>query len=189
MRRAAFAALAVVAAAGLLARSAAPVAACSCIPTNVPPAERADTVVIGTVVRMEGDIATAPGLRSGGLTAVVAVERYIKGSGPEEIFVEDAAVTCAYFIESPVGGRHQLFLDGASSPFRTGYCSGNAPLSPGESAIQGSPTATPSRELSIGKVAEEDDGVPGSAIGAGIAIPVVLLLGAAFVWWRRSVEP
>jgi len=86
----AFAALAVVAAAGLLARSVTPVAACTCVPFSAENAAiRADLVVIGTVtdeIWRQGDSSPNNDCgATGGQSGAILVERYIEGSGGERI--------------------------------------------------------------------------------------------------------
>jgi hypothetical protein len=126
MRRAAFAAVALLAVVGLMARSAAPVAACTCIPyATADHAERAGVIVVGKIT----DVFNAEPGGNPDLDAQMSVERYLKGSGPERIQIDDGrgGGDCGFISEQDVGRRYLMFLGGDSNRF-TGICSGNIVL-------------------------------------------------------------
>jgi hypothetical protein len=148
MRRAAFAALAVVAVVGLLARSAAPVAACVCAPTPLEDnVDAAGTILVGTVneVRFDPPLSDPGPYEDRRTIMVVSVERYLKGSGDPTVEVVEPGIVvitsingepsggvagdCSTFDLGSAGRRYLLFLPETSSPYSaSGSCSGSAPM-------------------------------------------------------------
>lgn len=100
--------------------------ACSCGPVSAERyVDRADTIVVGrvkeVVVRRLGR-----SLSRGDPDPIVTVERYLKGTGPFEILVDDpiGGGDCGYFSEDSVGKDYLIFLRGESSPFKSDLCTG-----------------------------------------------------------------
>jgi len=130
--------LAAITIAGLLLPSGVrPAYACSCAP--LPPkahVDNADVIVIGTVSEVidTTEQFPAPEEKSDGaipdVDAVIEVERYLKGSGPAEIEVDDppSGGTCGFFEQASLGQRYVLFLTGETSLLQTHLCSGSTPL-------------------------------------------------------------
>jgi len=202
MKRAAFAALAVVAAAGLLARSAAPVAhACSC---EMAPAregiERSQVVLVGETVSFartpsklvrEGEAFYEYGDR---MKAKINVEKYLKGSGPREIDVQDG-ICVAGIDREQVGRAHLLFLRFEEQfgrvPMAEG-CLGSGPVEGGWSPVRLSevesitgPGEPPDNSLDEPRPPDSGGFPLGAASALAIVGPVAFLLGAAFLWPRR----
>ncbi len=114
--------LTLVALAALLRLSAPPAYACDCDPGPAPVrVDNAHVVAIGKVVALtERDI---------DVDAVVLVQRYLKGSGPTEITVDDPAVgNCGFLDEASLGLTYLQFLNGDASPFQTSICDGSTHL-------------------------------------------------------------
>ena len=114
-----------------------PAYACSCAPLSADQhVANADHIAIGTVVRLihTTEQFPAPEEKPDGtipdVDAVVEVERYLKGSGPAEIEVDDppSGGTCGFFDQSSLEQRYLLLLTGETSPFKTHLCSGSTPL-------------------------------------------------------------
>ena len=130
--------LAAITIAGLLLPSGVrPAYACSCAP--LPPqahVDNADVIVIGTVSEVidTTEQFPAPEEKSDGaipdVDAVIEVERYLTGSGPAEIEVDDppSGGTCGFLEQTSLGQRYLLFLTGEASPFKTHLCSGSTLL-------------------------------------------------------------
>ena len=115
-----------------------PAYACSCtalIPQQH--VDNADVIVIGTVVQLidtSEQFPAAPEKSEGtgiasitDVDAVVAVERYLKGTGPAQVEVDDppSGGTCGFFDQASLGKRYLLFLTGETSPFQAHLCSGS----------------------------------------------------------------
>ncbi len=129
--------LAAAAIAGLLLPSVNPAYACSCAAlTPKQYVDNADIIVIGTVVRLieTTEEFPTPEEKPDGqipdIDAAVQVERYLKGSGPADIEVDDppSGGTCGFFEQASLGQRYVLFLTGETSPLETHLCSGSTPL-------------------------------------------------------------
>jgi hypothetical protein len=193
--------LAVTLMAALLARSAAPVAACVCAP--IPLEEHvatAGTILVGTVTAITFDPALSdPDPDQSRRTIMnVAVERYLKGAGGPTVEVVEPSIivitvegqpttvgkgSCSTFQLNSTGRRYLLFLPGTSSPFpSSGTCSGSGPVDVpgGEEAIQNvedilaGPQALPDTG---GAPAPEEPPIAASSV-AGLT---VFLLGTAFL--------
>jgi hypothetical protein len=125
VRRAAFAAFALLATLGLLAQTATPVAACSCIaPTAEVAVEQAHVILIGEPVALSKtpsflvqrhDAQYEYGLLN---RATIRAERYLKGSGPETIEVLGDICSGILGIDS-LGLSHLLVL--RYDPWLLGY--------------------------------------------------------------------
>ena len=173
---------------GMLWGSVTPARACSCAWPENPSveyfSENADAVVIGTVVKTVG---------GGGddWDAIFAVNRYFKGHGRAEIFVDDPkhAGVCGFFDEDEAGEGYVLFLSLDGSRFVTDSCAGymgffgdgsldrvmgemQAVLGPGSAAAPGSSVEDKFPYLTVAGVA---------VLGA-----IAFLAGAAFVWRGRG---
>ncbi len=129
--------LVAVAIVGLLLPSLNPAYACSCAAlTPEQYVDNADIIVIGTVVRLieTTEEFPTPEEKPDGqipdVDAAVQVERYLKGSGPAEIEVDDppSGGTCGFLEQASLGQRYLLFLTGETSPLQTHLCSGSMPL-------------------------------------------------------------
>ncbi len=123
--------------ASLLLPSVNPAYACSCAaPTPEQHVDYADIIVIGTVVRLieTTEEFPTPEEKPDGqipdIDAAVQVERYLKGSGPAEIEVDDPSSggTCGFLEQASLGQRYLLLLTGETSPLETNLCSGSTPL-------------------------------------------------------------
>lgn len=121
----------------LLPASVRPAYACSCaILSPQEYVDNADVIVIGTVVRIINTTEQFPAIeeKSDGIIAdvdaVVAVERYLKGTGPIEIAVDDppSGGTCGFISERSLDQRYLLFLSGQARSFKTHLCSGSTNL-------------------------------------------------------------
>ena len=117
--------------ASLFLPSVNPAFACSCAAaTPKQHVDNADIIVIGTVVRLIETTEEKPDGQIPDVDAAVQVERYLKGSGPAEIEVDDppSGGTCGFLEQASLGQRHLLFLTGETSPLETHLCSGSTPL-------------------------------------------------------------
>ena len=123
--------------ASLLLPSVNPAYACSCAAlTPEQYVDNADIIVIGTVVRLieTTEEFPTPEEKPDGqipdVDAAVQVERYLKGSTPVEIEVDDppSGGTCGFLEQESLGQRYLLFLTGETSPLQTHLCSGSTPL-------------------------------------------------------------
>ena len=106
-----------------------PAYACSCAyPDPERVVEFADVIVIGTVDEVE--IPPEIGYSMAPVYVSVAVERYLKGSGDDELEFSTAhsGASCGALEVLDVGERHVLLLKGDASNYTTSLCSGNAPL-------------------------------------------------------------
>ena len=121
----------------LLPAGVRPAYACSCAAlTPEQYVDNADIIVVGTVVRLIETTeefptpAEKPGGQIPDVDAALQVERYLKGSGPAEIEVDDppSGGTCGFLEQASLGQRHLLFLTGETSPLQTHLCSGSTPL-------------------------------------------------------------
>ncbi len=121
----------------LLPTGVQPAYACSCaILSPQEYVDNADVIVIGTVVRMINTTEQFPSVdeKSDGIIAdvdaVVAVERYLKGTGPIEIAVDDppSGGACGFISERSLDQRYLLFLSGQARSFKTHLCSGSTDL-------------------------------------------------------------
>jgi hypothetical protein len=183
MRRPFLLLVAVAMTAALLARSAAPAAACTCsaYPTEtdaiVYSLRFSDVVVVGTVLELVDDIDEyAPDK-----DARVGVERYLKGTGPQDLVADDGtgADDCGFIGDFMVGRKWVFFLQGDS--YRTGVCLSNREATDEyvaaiEAILNATPTPSPSPIVS---------GFPYVPVAAGAMGALAVLLGAAFVWPRR----
>lgn len=166
--------VAILATVALLFSSVAPAGACTCAPIAAPggadqPRTQADVIVEGTIDQLfvRSSESTDPIVD---LSAIVSVERYINGSGPAVIEVDDPihGGLCAFFDESMVGSRYTLFLEVREDLLRTNLCSGNQLLS------RGQPTAP------------ADDDIPREVFWAfAILFPIAFLTTATLSPWRR----
>ena len=176
--------LALAATAALLWQSVTPAQACWCIrPTGDPAAfysSNAKIVLVGTV----NEIVETEERGTRDFDVRVTVETYLKGSGPSEIVADDpiGAGDCGMFDPSYLGKRYVLFFWDDQEEFRTGLCSGNTPAS--EEFIQQVTTAAgtaptqPIPGTDLGDGSERDTAF---AIAA-VAIPLVFVLAASFVF-------
>ena len=170
---------AIIATVAMLFSSVAPAGACTCLPTAAPdatgrPGTNADVIVEGTIDQLfarssESDDPFVD------LSAVVSVERYIKGSGSTVIKVDDPIHSglCAFFDQSMVGSRYTLFLELREDSLRTNLCSGNQFLSGPTGGWQPADPA-------------DGDGLPREAFWAlAIVLPITFLATATLVASRR----
>lgn len=114
----------------MLFGSAAPTAACSCVP---PPegmsqqefhVSRASIIVVGTIE----DLIAFESSKVIDEKAVISVDRYLKGSGPDRIDIGHPGDTsCAFFRASMKGSRYVIFASSVGG-LSTGSCSGNIGL-------------------------------------------------------------
>jgi len=197
----------IVALIGLMWGRVAPAHACSC--AVQPVAERLafySHVVVGTVTALTDD----GELSYPDKDAVFAVERYLKGSGAEEIVADDpVGDDCGFFGEASVGQRYVLFLsnddlfgnsdDGA---LYTHLCAGNeiasdaliaeveAVTGSGVPPDDGEPVPDPSTPVEdVVPLSEETDDAEFPLLPVAVAAtlgPLVLLAGAVFVWRRKG---
>jgi hypothetical protein len=192
--------LTIIATAGILWGHVAPAHACSC--AVQPVAERVafySHVVVGTVIGLTDD---ANEHSSPDKDALVSVERYLKGSGADEIVADDpvGGGDCGFFGEASVGRRYVLFL-GTDDIFGnsdvgalyTHLCAGNEIASDAliaeVEAVTG-PGVPPDDVGAVpgpGTPSEEADGADFPLLPVAVAAmlgPLGLLAGAAFVWRR-----
>ena len=204
MNRAAFAALAVVAAVGLLARSAAPVAACSCVSfTPEEAVSLAQVILVGEPVSLsqtpsrivkERNLSHDIGART---KAQVRVERYLKGNGPD--VVEVLGDTCVGGFGTESTGRQYLLLlrfDNQFAPIPTADgCLGSSavayPWGISLSEVEAITGPGDAPDDSLDQPRPPDVGGFPIVAAAALAItgPVAFLLIAAFVWPRRTGAP
>jgi hypothetical protein len=191
MRSGMLALLVVAATAALLARSAAPVVACSCAgpPGPAEAAAAADLVFVGRATGKEY-VWVREG--TGPLTQVSTlvsfdVERYLKGSGPARLEVSDQFC-------DPVGGGEPdqplpswvIFATISGPVLDTSLCAGSRPMTAGVKSELGAGSA-PSDGASFDVAGEGAPVLP--IVAAAFAIPLVFLLGAAFMFPRRGRVP
>ena len=189
-----------------------PAYACSCALLSTEEyVNNADVIAIGTVVQLIETAEQFPPVEeeSDGIIpdidAVVSVERYLKGTGPAEIEVDDppSGGTCGIFEELSVGSRYLLFLTGTTSPFTTNLCSGSLPVEgPGRwtlavseefaanalqevQAITG-PGTLPQNSPPPSQ-SPADDGIPWLAIIIGSSLAAGALLAASALLLRRRL--
>jgi len=204
MRRPFLLLVAVAMTAALLARTAAPaVYACTCPPY---PTETdaiiyslhfSDVVVVGTVLELVDDIDEyAPDK-----DAHVGVERYLKGTGPQDLVADDGigGGDCGFIGDYMVGRKWVFFLQGDA--YRTGMCLGNREATDEyvaaiEAVLNPTPTPSPSPTASPSPAALPDTGDHSRSVGdafplaaAAVALPLAFLLGAAFVRLRPGGAP
>jgi hypothetical protein len=186
--------------AAVLARSAAPVAACTCAPPELPDEVlSADWIVVGEitdVLNLKSGSGSAP---NPDINAIVDVERYLKGSGPELLEVDDSGSSgpCSFFDEGDRNQRYVLFLANAGSHATVRGCSYSAPLT-GPGVSVNSQEQLQTIESLAGQL-PRTGGPPKSVAGndppvlpitaAAIAVPLAFLLAAAFAWPRRRGAP
>ncbi|MCH8815969.1 MAG: hypothetical protein IH957_12930 [Chloroflexi bacterium] len=122
---------ALIATVAILFSAVTPAHACSCAQPSVEEiVANADIVAIATVTRL------VDATEMWGITGVpdrdgiASVERYLKGSGPAEITVDDPSGDgdCGFLDETDVGERHLFFLTTDDGAYKTHLCSGNALL-------------------------------------------------------------
>lgn len=185
----------IVALAVLLSASAPSAHACSCAPfTTQGYVDQADVIAIGTIIQLidDKDIGDGPN----DLDARVSITRYLKGSGPAEITVDDppSGGTCGFLDDGDLGETYLLFLTGSDSPFESNLCSGNTMLigptpEDGQArlneveALTG-PGAPP--EVAPAPSGSGSD-VPWLAIGLGSGLGAALLLAASITVVRRRI--
>lgn len=190
--------IAVLVTTAILLSAVTPAYACSCAqPSIEDTVANADVVAVATVTRLVDD---ADG-GFGGITdldGIASVERYLKGSGPAEITIDDPAGDgdCGFLDETDVGERHLFFLTTDEDAYKTNLCAGNALLT-GEfvdeptvnaylaeiEAITG-PGQAPDDSAPIAQT--EDDGIPREVFWAfAILLPIAFLATAALVASRR----
>jgi hypothetical protein len=175
-----------------------PAHACSCIQLSVEQTVvNADVIAVARITGLVDDeldprplIVDKDGL--------AAVERYLKGSGPSAITVDDPSDggVCGFLGEGAVGERFLFFLTTDSGGYKTNLCAGNALLT-GEfvdeptvnaylaevEAITG-PGQPPDDDGPA--VPTEDDDLPREAFWAlAIVLPFVFLAAATLTPWRR----
>jgi hypothetical protein len=175
--------------AAMLARSAAPVAACQCAARDTRGyIDAADAIVVGTVVRVVED----PNEYAPDSDSVLAVERYLKGSGPPEIVADDAigGADCGGGVGG-VGRRWVVFTSGDErEPFRTSSCAGNRAIGDGpQSALlidEIESITGPGREPESLSATESDGDRSWPSVAVGVALLVALLLFGFLIWRRRS---
>jgi hypothetical protein len=187
--------------AALLARSAAPVAACSCeIPSAGDVVSQAQLVLIGepqSLSKTQSRIVRADnGMYEYGLRtkATIQVERYLKGRGPGAIEVIDDICVGSLAPDS-LGRKHLLVLRFDDPYYRLPTvqgCLGSGPVNGSLLGLRLSQVeaVTGPGEPPDDSLAEPQPpargGIPlGAAAAIGIAIPLAFLLGAAFLWPRR----
>ena len=130
--------LAAIAIAGLLFTGTRPAYGCSCLPSSTQQkVENTDVIVIGTVVRLVED--PDEGVRTDfEVDGIVSVERYLKGSGPSEIEVDDppSGGLCGFLDQTSTGKRYLFFLTGEAARFSTSSCDGSIPITNDEASQQ-----------------------------------------------------
>jgi hypothetical protein len=133
--------------------------------------------------------------------AAVSVERYLKGSGPQEIVVDDPVgdADCGFFGEASVGQRYVLFLQDEGAALTTHLCAGNEPASdafvaeieevtgpgvtPDDAVTPPDPDPMPNETEPLSET--EGSGFPYVQVAVGAMGTLALLLGAAFAWRAR----
>jgi len=191
---------AIIATVAILFSAITPAHACSCAQLSVEESvTNADIVAIATVTRM----VSAPELRGDDgvqdSDGIASVERYLKGSGPVEITVDDPVGDgdCGFLDETHVGERHLFFLTTDDGPYRTHLCAGNA-------VITGKFVDEPTVNAYVAEVeaitgpgqapddsqqptdSTDDDNLPREAFWAlAILLPFAFLAGATLVASRR----
>ncbi len=171
-------------AAVLLPFGALPAYACSCVPlTAQEKVNGADVVAAGKVIRL------VEGRPPGDPDAVFLAQRYLKGSGPEEIDVDDPLGTgdCGFLDDGSLGEPYVMFLTGQNSPYETSLCHGSIRLA-GEDydqrflaevvAITG-PGSLP--------LPSSGDDVPWPQIVVGSALGAFALIGASAIVLRSRI--
>ncbi len=184
-----------VAVAALLSAGVPSAHACSCVVrTTQAYLDGADVVAVGTIIRLidDKDIGDGPN----DLDARVSVARYLKGSGPAEITVDDppSGGTCGFLDDGDLGKTYLLFLTGSDSPFESNLCSGNTLLvGPAPEDGQGrldevealtGPGAPPNAGPAPSQSGTD---VPWLAIGLGSGLGAALLLAASIIVVRRRI--
>jgi hypothetical protein len=121
----------IIATVAILFAAITPAHACSCAQISVEDSvANANIVAIATVTRM----VSAPELRGDAgvqdSDGLASVERYLKGSGPAEITIDDPVGDgdCGFLDETHVGERHLFFLTTDDGAYKTHLCAGNALL-------------------------------------------------------------
>ena len=130
--------LAALATAGLLFTSTRPAYGCSCLPSSTQQkVENADVIVIGTVVQLIEDPDEGVGTELE-VDGIVSVERYVKGSGPSEIEVDDppSGGLCGFLDQTSTGKRYLFLLSGQAAGFSTSSCDGSIPITSDETSEQ-----------------------------------------------------
>ena len=189
--------------ASLLLPSLNPAYACSCAAlTPEQYVDNADIIVIGTVVRLieTTEEFPTPEEKPDGqipdVDAAVQVERYLKGSGPAEIEVDDppSGGTCGFLEQASLGERYLLFLTGETSPLQTHLCSGSMPLIDTPhvqqflqdvQAITG-PGTLP-QDSPVPSQSPADDGIPWLPIILGSTLGAAALAAASALLLRRHL--
>lgn len=183
-----------------------PAYACSCAQLSVEETvANADVVAIATVTRLVDDIETYDGEEAGGVArggvpdsdGIASVERYLKGSGPAEITVDDPIgdADCGFLDETDLGERHLLFLTTDEGVYKTHLCAGNALLT-GEFVDEPTVNAYLAEVEAItgpgqppddsGPTTPTDDDLPREAFWAlAILIPIAFLTAATLSLRRR----
>jgi len=183
-----FSALALAATAALIWQSVTPAQACSCI---APTSDRATFYTSNARIVLVGTVNEIVETEQRGLPDFdlrVAVETYLKGSGPTEIIADDpiGGGDCGMFDASYVGKRYVFFFWDDQEEFRTGLCSGNTPAS-GE-FIQQVITAAGTSPMEPIPSADRGDGSERDiafAIAA-VAISLLFVLAASLVFPPRG---
>jgi len=176
-----------------------PAHACSCAQPSVEETvANADIVAIATVSRLvddaDGGFADVPDL-----DGVATVERYLKGTGPAEITVDDPIGDgdCGFLDETDVGERHLFFLTTDDGAYRTHLCAGNALLT-GEFVDEPTVNAYLAEVEAVTGLGQAPDGsdpiaptddvnLPREAFwAAAILLPIAFLATATLSPWRRQ---
>ena len=168
----------------VLPLGAPPAYACSCAFRTAPEfVSYADVIVTGKVIRL------VEGQPPGDPDAVFLAQRYLKGSGPEEIDVDDPLGTgdCGFLDDGSLGEPYVMFLTGQNSPYETNLCTGSIRLA-GEDydqrflaevvAITG-PGSLP--------LPSSGEDVPWPQIVVGSALGAFALIGASAIVLRRRI--
>lgn len=186
---------------GMLASSVTPAHACYCAlsPERLaepealgPLVTEAGAIVIGTVAEVHpGNFLPE---MTGDVDAVVSVERYLKGSGPERIEVDDPASDsdCGFISEASVDQRYLLVLTLSGEGYKTHVCAGNAILSGdsispnAERYIAGIEAITGPGEPPTPSESTADEHGPRELMWvAAVIIPLAFLAVAVLAPWHR----
>lgn len=180
--------LSILAVVGMLWGSATPAQACSCFgPAAI---DEVDLLAVGVVVSIADD----DEIREAGFEgvddtdAVLSVERYLKGRGPNRILVNDPLPGggCGIFDENSLGQRYLLYLLLEDSEYRTNICLGTIGLDDQYDGPFGQERLSDLEStLGVGVSPVSDTTFPYlPAVFAATLGPLAFLAGAAFVWRR-----
>jgi len=183
-----FGAASVFAVVGMVWMSVRPAHACTCF--GPAPIDAVDLLAVGRVVALAADDEIQePGFEGVDDTdAVLSVERYLKGIGPERMLVDDPLPGggCGIFDNDSIGQRYVLYLLIEDSGYHTNGCLGTIGLDDQYDAPIGQERlADLESTLGAGVPPVSDVTFPYlPAVFAATLGPLAFLAGAAFVWRR-----